>query len=46
MKMKITLEQLKMVLTTEKPKYPITVVMNGIDKSELKDVIKLLKKKG
>ncbi len=46
MKIKMTLEQLKMVLTTEKPKYPITVVMKGIDINELKDVIKLLKKKG
>ncbi|SFQ45228.1 CBS domain-containing protein [Flavobacterium akiainvivens] len=46
MKIKITLEQLKRVLTTEKPKYPITVVMKGIDKAELEDVVKLLKKKG
>lgn len=45
MKIKITLAQLKTVLTTEKPKYPITVIMNGINKTELKDVIKLLKKK-
>ena len=41
----MTLEQLKMVLTTEKPKYTITVVMKGIDINERKDVIKLLKKK-
>lgn len=45
MKIKITLAQLKKVLTTEKPKYPITVIMKGIDEAELKDVIKLLKKK-
>jgi len=44
---RITLAQLKMILTTtDKVHYPINIVMKDIDKEELKEVIKLLKKKG
>lgn len=45
MKLKITIEQLKKVLQTEKPKYPITIIMKGIDKEEMKELVKLLKDK-
>lgn len=45
MKLKITIEQLKRVLQTEKPKYPITIIMKGIDKEEMKELAKLLKDK-
>ena len=46
MRIKITLAQWKAILTkTEKVHYPVTIVMKGIDKNELKEVIKLLNKK-
>jgi endonuclease V-like protein UPF0215 family len=45
MKLKITLDQLKKILKTEKPKFPITIIMAGIDRKELEEVIKLLKKR-
>jgi hypothetical protein len=43
MKYRMTLTQLKTILQHEKPKFPITIIMKGIDKNELKEVIKLLK---
>lgn len=45
MKVKLTLDQLKKVLKTEEAKYPITIIMNGIDREELKELIKILKAK-
>lgn len=45
MKIRLTLPQLKKILQTEDPKYPITIIMKGIDKVELKEVIKILKEK-
>ena len=45
MKVKLTLAQLKKILQTEEPKFPITIIMSGIDREELKDVVKLLKAK-
>ena len=45
MKVKLTLAQLKKILQTEEPKYPITIFMAGIDKEELKEVVKILKAK-
>lgn len=43
-KLKITLPQLLKVLETQKPKYPITIVMNGIDKAEVEKLVDILKK--
>lgn len=43
MKLKLTLSQLKKVLQTEKAKYPITIIMKGIDEMELEELIRLLK---
>jgi len=45
MKVKLTLAQLKKILQTEEPKFPITIIMAGIDKDELKEVVKILKAK-
>lgn len=45
MKVKLTLAQLKKILQTEEPKYPITIFMAGIDKEELEEVVKILKAK-
>ena len=44
-KMKITTKQLIRVLQTELPKYPIKIIMAGVDKEELEEIIKLLKSK-
>jgi len=41
----MTLAQLKKVLNTEEPKYPIKIIMKGIDKAELMELIKVLKAK-
>ena len=46
MKIKITIEQLKKVLKSEKPKYPITVKMKDVSKEDLAELARLLKKKG
>ncbi len=43
MKIRLTIEQLKKVLKTEKPKYPIKIIMKGIDKEQLKELVNTLK---
>lgn len=43
MKIRLTIDQFKKVLKTEKPKFPITIIMKGIDKEELKALVKTLK---
>jgi len=45
MKIRITFEQLKRVLETEPPKFPITIGMKGIDKKEMDELVKLLNPK-
>jgi|GEM_PF-2181070 len=45
MKLKITIDQLKQILKTEVPKYPIEIMMSKVDKSELLKIGNLLKKK-
>lgn len=44
-KIKLTIDQLKMVLQTEKAKYPITLNMSTVSKKELKELLRLLKEK-
>ena len=44
MKVRMTIRQLKKVLENEIAKFPITVIMSGIDKEELKELIEILKK--
>lgn len=41
----MTLTQLRKILETECPKYPITIKMKGIDQQELKQLIRTLKTK-
>ena len=43
MKIRMTIDQLKKILKTEKPKYPITIIMKGIDKEQFKELVKTLK---
>lgn len=45
MKLKITISQLREVLKTQPPKYPIEIMMNKVDQSELLKIGNLLKKK-
>ena len=45
MKLIMTLAQLKKVLKTEEAKYPIKIIMKGIDKAELMELVKVLKAK-
>jgi hypothetical protein len=42
MKIKLTTNQLKMVLQTQKPKYPINFDLGKITKKEAHEIIKLL----
>lgn len=44
-KLKIKISQLMKILETEETKLPITIIMSGIDKEELKELVKLLKTK-
>lgn len=44
-KLKITLSQLREILRTEKPKFPLLLIMDGITDKELEELYKLLKKK-
>ncbi len=43
MKIRLTIDQFKKILKTEKPKYPITIFLKGIDKEEIKTLVKMLK---
>lgn len=45
MKLKMTIDQFFRVIKTEKPHYPITIVMKGIDKAKVEKLIKILKSK-
>lgn len=45
MKLKITVDQLKKILENQPAKFPITIIMKGIDQEELGLIGKLLKKK-
>lgn len=44
-KIRITTKQMLKILETEKLKFPVTIFMAGIDKTELDEIIKLLKSK-
>ena len=44
-KYKMTIEQLVMVLQTEKAKYPIVLNMDKVSKKEVKELLELLKKR-
>lgn len=45
MRIKVTISQLKWILQSQYPKYPIEIMMKNIDKNELLKIGKLLKKK-
>ena len=45
MKLKMTSSQLREILKTEVPKFPIEVMMSKVDQSELMKIGNLLKKK-
>ena len=45
MRLKITIKQLGEVLKTQPVKYPIEIMMKNVDREELKEIGKLLKKK-
>ena len=44
MKLKMTIKQFREILKTANPKYPITIILDGIDKSEREELTQLLKK--
>lgn len=44
MKLKITISQLREVLKTEAPKFPVEIMMNSVDQSELLKIGNLLRK--
>ncbi len=43
MKLKITISQLREVLKTEAPKFPVEIMMSKVDQSELLKIGNLLK---
>lgn len=45
MRLKITIQQLKEILKTEKPKFPIVVIMKNVSEEELLTIGKLLNNK-
>ena len=45
MKLKITINQLREILKTESPKFPVEIMMKNIDQNELLKIGNLLKKK-
>ena len=45
MKLKINLSQLREILKTEAPKFPIEIMMSKVDQAELLKIGNLLKKK-
>ena len=44
MKLKMTIQQFKEVLNFADPKYPITIILKGIDAKEREELRQLLKK--
>lgn len=44
-RIKMTPQQLIMVLETEPLKLPITIVMRGIDKQQMQELVKFIKSK-
>ncbi|MBC7410108.1 MAG: hypothetical protein H7339_17120 [Arcicella sp.] len=44
-KIRITTKQMLKILETETPKFPLTIIMRGIDKAEMDELVKLLKTK-
>lgn len=44
MKLKITINQLREILKTEAPKFPVEIMMKKVDQNELLKIGKLLKK--
>lgn len=44
MKLKITINQLREILKTEAPKFPVEIMMKNVDQNELLKIGKLLKK--
>ena len=45
MKIILTVSQIKKLLQDQPAHFPITIIMKGIDREELKEIGKLLKKK-
>lgn len=45
MKLKITINQLREILKTESPKFPVEIMMKNVDQNELLKIGNLLKKK-
>lgn len=45
MKLKITINQLREVLKTQPPKFPVEIMMGNVDQAELLKIGNLLKKK-
>jgi hypothetical protein len=45
MKLKMTISQLREILKTEVPKFPVEIMMSKVDQSELLKIGNLLKKK-
>jgi len=45
MKLKITISQLREVLKTQPPKFPVEIFMSKVDQAELLKIGNLLKKK-
>ena len=44
MKIKITIQQFKEVLNFADPKYPITIILKGIDAKEREELVKIIRK--
>lgn len=44
-KIRITTTQLKAILRVEPPKFPMTIIMKGISKAEIKEIVELIKSK-
>jgi len=46
MKIKLTIDQMTKILKTEKPKFPITIYLKGLDKRKVNELVKVLKGRG
>jgi hypothetical protein len=44
MKLKMTIQQFKEILNNANPKFPITILLSGIDRQEREELTQLLKK--